>query len=140
MRASNISPRQRQVKSGDVMCDVDSNHFLLVADFSGNKIEMFDGNFKRVRLSREAFDDDRISLEFAPYNVQAVGANVVVTYTKQNSAKTGADDNCGDNCGFVDIFTAKGKLPPRLENGLWLRAPWGVALAPQDFGCFSHDR
>jgi uncharacterized protein (TIGR03118 family) len=26
-----------------------------------------------------------------------------------------------------------------LENGPWLRAPWGVALAPQDFGFFSHD-
>jgi uncharacterized protein (TIGR03118 family) len=62
-----------------------------------------------------------------------------VTYAKQNSAKTGADDNCGDNCGFVDIFTAKGKLLQRLENGPWLRAPWGVALAPQDFGFFSHD-
>jgi uncharacterized protein (TIGR03118 family) len=26
-----------------------------------------------------------------------------------------------------------------LENGPWLKAPWGVALAPQDFGFFSHD-
>ena len=117
----------------------EGNHFLLAANFSGNKIEMFDGNFKRVQLNRDAFDDDRMPREFAPYNVQAVGANVVVTYAKQNSAKTGADDNCGDNCGFVDIFTAKGKLLQRLENGPWLRAPWGVALAPQDFGFFSHD-
>ena len=48
----------------------EGNHFLLAANFSGNKIEMFDGNFKRVQLSREAFDDDRIPREFAPYNVK----------------------------------------------------------------------
>ena len=53
----------------------EGNHFLLAANFSGNTIEMFDGNFKRVQLSREAFDDDRIPREFAPYNVQAVGAS-----------------------------------------------------------------
>jgi uncharacterized protein (TIGR03118 family) len=27
----------------------------------------------------------------------------------------------------------------RLEHGDWLNAPWGVALAPLDFGRFSHD-
>ncbi|HEY2464498.1 MAG TPA: TIGR03118 family protein [Steroidobacteraceae bacterium] len=117
----------------------EGKHFLLAANFSGNKVEMFDTNFKRVHLSEEEFDDDRLPRDFAPYNVQAVGANVVVTYAKQNSAKTGADDNCGDDCGFVDVFTAKGKLLQRLEHGPWLRAPWGVALASQDFGFFSHD-
>lgn len=117
----------------------EGNHFLLAANFSGNKVEMFDKNFRRVHLSEEAFDDDRLPRDFAPYNVQAVGTNVIVTYAKQNAAKTGADDNCGDDCGFVDVFTAKGKLIQRLEHGPWLRAPWGVALAPQDFGVFSHD-
>jgi uncharacterized protein (TIGR03118 family) len=117
----------------------EGNHFLLAANFSANKIEMFDKTFKRVQLREDAFDDERLPRDFAPYNVQAVGANVVVTYAKQNSAKTGADNNCGDDCGFVDVFTAKGKLILRLEHGPWLRAPWGVALAPQDFGFFSHD-
>ena len=27
----------------------------------------------------------------------------------------------------------------RLEHGDWLNAPWGVTLAPLDFGRFSHD-
>jgi uncharacterized protein (TIGR03118 family) len=62
-----------------------------------------------------------------------------VTYAKRNAAKNGADDDCGEDCGWVDVFTAKGKLIQRLEHGPWLRAPWGVALAPQDFGFFSHD-
>jgi uncharacterized protein (TIGR03118 family) len=63
---------------------------------------------------------------------------VVVTYAKQNATKTAADDNCGDQCGFVDVFTGSGRLVQRLENGPGFQAPWGITLAPQDFGFFSH--
>jgi hypothetical protein len=31
-----------------------------------------------------------------------------------------------------------GQLPRRLEHGDWLNAPWGIALAPLDFGTLSH--
>ena len=41
--------------------------------------------------------------------------------------------------GYVDIYSSKGELLQRLEHGDWLNAPWGVALAPLDFGRFSHD-
>ena len=40
--------------------------------------------------------------------------------------------------GYVDIYTASGRLITRLQHGDWLNAPWGVALAPLDFGWFSH--
>jgi uncharacterized protein (TIGR03118 family) len=119
--------------------EMEGNHFLLAANFSQNRIEVFDKNFKRVTISEEAFNDERIPRDFAPYNVQAVGATVVVAYVKQNATKTAADDSCGEQCGFVDVFTASGRLVLRLEDGPWLQAPWGVALAPQDFGFFSHD-
>jgi hypothetical protein len=38
----------------------EGNHFLLAANFSQNRIEMFDKNFKRVDLSEEAFADDHV--------------------------------------------------------------------------------
>ena len=117
----------------------EGTHFLLAANFRQNRIEAFDATFKRAALGFGAFEDERIPRDFAPYNVQAVGATVVVTYAKQNATKTAADDTCGEQCGFVDVFTAGGRLVQRLENGPWFLAPWGVALAPQDFGFFSHD-
>jgi uncharacterized protein (TIGR03118 family) len=127
------------VFTGLTWIESDGDHFLLAANFSQNQIEEFDTNFKRVGLFEGAFEDDRIPNDFAPYNAQAVGANVVVTYAKQNATKTAADDNCGEQCGFVDVFTGSGRLVQRLENGPGFQAPWGVALAPQDFGFFSHD-
>jgi uncharacterized protein (TIGR03118 family) len=38
----------------------------------------------------------------------------------------------------VDVFSPSGRLLKRLEHGDWLSAPWGVTLAPSDFGTFSH--
>jgi len=38
--------------------------------------------------------------------------------------------------GYVDIYNSEGQLLQRLEHGDWLNAPWGVALAPLDFGKF----
>jgi uncharacterized protein (TIGR03118 family) len=131
--------KEGAVFTGLSWVEMDGNHFLLAANFSQNRIEKFDTNFTRVKVSPEAFEDELIPRDFAPYNVQAVGATVVVTYAKQNSTKNAADDTCGEQCGFVDVFTANGRLVQRLEPGPWLMAPWGVALAPQDFGFFSHD-
>jgi len=39
----------------------------------------------------------------------------------------------------VDIYSSDGQLLRRLEHGNWLNAPWGVTLAPSDFGRFSHE-
>jgi uncharacterized protein (TIGR03118 family) len=127
------------VFTGLTWIELEGHHFLLAANFSQKQIEMFDTNFKRVPLSSDLFDDDNLPRDFAPYNVQAVSGLVVVTYARQNASKTGADDNCGEQCGFVDLFNTRGVLVRRLQAGSWLRAPWGVALAPQDFGFFSHD-
>jgi uncharacterized protein (TIGR03118 family) len=125
--------------TGLTWIELEGHHFLLAANFSQKQIEMFDANFNRVPISSALFDDDTLPHDFAPYNVQAVSGFVVVTYAKQNASKTGADDNCGEQCGFVDLFNTHGALVRRLQAGSWLRAPWGVALAPQDFGFFSHD-
>ena len=127
------------VFTGLTWIEVDGAHFLLAANFSQDRIEAFDTNFKRVTLADMPFRAEHVPPGFAPYNVQAVGANVVVTYAKQNASRTSADDNCGEECGFVAVFTTTGRFLRHLENGPWFRAPWGVALAPQDFGFFSHD-
>ena len=45
----------------------------------------------------------------------------------------------GAGLGYVDVFSPSGKLLRRFEHGPWLNAPWGLALAPGDFGAFSHN-
>jgi uncharacterized protein (TIGR03118 family) len=44
----------------------------------------------------------------------------------------------GPGFGFVDVFDANGNLIRRFASRGRLNAPWGVALAPADFGRFSN--
>jgi uncharacterized protein (TIGR03118 family) len=59
-----------------------------------------------------------------------------VTFAKQDSAKH--DDVAGPGNGYVDIFDANGTLLKRLISGGTLNSPWGIALAPADFGDLSN--
>lgn len=38
---------------------------------------------------------------------------------------------------FVHVFSPHGQLLQRLQHGDWLNGPWGLTLAPSDFGEFS---
>jgi uncharacterized protein (TIGR03118 family) len=121
------------VFTGLTWVEFNGAHFLLAANFRENQIEVFDRNFTRASLPGQFQDTTRPS-GFAPYNIQAVGPLVVVTYAKQNAAQTAPVDAGG----IVAVFNAEGRFLFELQNGPWFRAPWGVALAPQDFGVFSH--
>jgi len=119
--------------------------FLYVANIRSGRIEVYDTNFKPANFGGdkggdkdggEAFLDHAIPEGFAPFNVQDVNGNLYVTYAKQNATKH--DDFDFPGFGFVDKFSPTGKLLQRLEKGPWLNAPWGVALAPANFGFFSN--
>ena len=87
--------------------------------------------------NNRAFTDRFLPRNFVPFNVQTIGNDIVVTYVLHQQGQPFETD--GPGLGYVDIFTAKGRLIQRFEHGDWLNAPWGVALAPQDFGSVSHD-
>lgn len=111
--------------------------FLYVADFRKGRVEIYDQSFNRVFTTEEQFDDDHLPHGFAPFNVQNIGGEIYVTFAKQDSAKH--DEVDGPGLGFVDVFSPSGRLLRRLESGWWLNGPWALAMAPGDFGVYSHD-
>ena len=128
------------VYKGATIVEVDGQKFILAANFRSGRIDVFDTNFNEVHLKDHdgAFDDDNIPDGFAPFNVQAYGPNVYVTYAKQDAAKHDPVQPGEPGDGFVDVFSLHGRLISRLEHGPWFNAPWGVVLTPADFGEFSH--
>ena len=126
------------VYKGATIIEVDGHKFLLAANFRSGRVDIFDTNFNQVHRDRDSFDDDRLPDGFAPFNVQAYGPNVYVTYALQDDAKHDPVQPGAPGDGFVDIFSLHGRLISRLEHGLWFNAPWGVVLTPADFGEFSH--
>jgi uncharacterized protein (TIGR03118 family) len=134
---------------------VNGKRFLYAANFTKGRVDVYDSTFQAVALSKKrsdgnfnddknngpfsehSFVDERLPDHYVPYNVQAIGNDIVVTYALHEESSPFETD--GPGLGFVDVFTSNGQLLRRLQHGDWLNAPWGVALAPLDFGRFSHD-
>ncbi|MFL6209578.1 MAG: TIGR03118 family protein [Pyrinomonadaceae bacterium] len=111
-------------------------NLLYVANFFGGTVDVFDTNFAPVILGGSAFIDPNLPAGFAPFNVQTIGGKIYVAYAKQDEEKE--DEVAGAGLGFVDAFDADGTLQMRLRSGPWLNAPWGIVLAPADFGLFGN--
>ena len=111
---------------------------LYAADFTLNRIEVFDASFNHVRAIEDAFRDGDDSDDpggYAPFNVQNLGGNLFVAYARRGS---GINELDGSGFGKVKIFSPEGRLLMKLQNGWWFNAPWGMAVAPSDFGPYSH--
>jgi uncharacterized protein (TIGR03118 family) len=132
---------------------INGKPFLYAANFNKGRVDVYDDAFHLVQLSKEHFNqdssngdghpagnpfvDEQLPHGYVPFNVQAIGNDIVVTYALHEEGSQFETD--GPGLGFVDIYSSTGQLLQRLEHGDWLNAPWGVALAPLDFGRFSHD-
>jgi uncharacterized protein (TIGR03118 family) len=125
----------RAVYKGCTLATTQFGTFLYVTNFKTGRIEVYDSTFHRV-FGLFGFHDERLPRGYAPFNIQNVGGNLVVTFAKKQQGSE--DEAHGPGLGRVDIFSPFGKLLARLDHGPFLNAPWGVAQAPSDFGVFSH--
>jgi uncharacterized protein (TIGR03118 family) len=145
--------------TGLTSATINGKRYLYAANFTKGTVDVYDNAFHKVTLkpnrdgnrddnygyrdgdrdndNNKPFTDDRLPRNFVPFNVQAIGNDIVVAYALHEEGNPFETD--GPGLGFVDVFSSDGQLLHRLEHGDWLNAPWGVALAPLDFGIYSHD-
>jgi len=124
------------VYTGLAIANNGAGNFLLAANFSKSKIDVFDSKFTPATLSGN-FTDPSVPSGFAPFNVHVIGNQVFVTYAQQNPA--GGPPTTGAAAGYVSVFDDNGKFVAHAISGGNLNAPWGVALAPASFGAFGGD-
>jgi len=106
---------------------------LYASDFHNNEVAVFDSSWTLV----DRFTDPGLPEGYAPFGIQAIGGNVFVTFAKQDA--DAEDEVAGQGRGFVDEFDTAGNLVARVAQHGQLNAPWGLALAPSDFGRFAGD-
>jgi uncharacterized protein (TIGR03118 family) len=135
---------------------VDDHRYLYVANASKGRVDVYDNMFHLVDLGqdngsrhysifgddpqsngRKPFEDPQLPGDYVPFNVATIGNDIVVTYVLDPPGQQ--RPTAGPGFGYVDVFNSSGRLLLRLEHGAWLNVPWGLALAPLDFGRFSHD-
>jgi len=116
--------------TGLAMASSGGQNFLYTADprlLPG--IDVFDSHFNKVTLAGN-FTDPRLPAGFAPYNIQNINGHLFVTYLTTASGG-GVVAEFNPDGTFVRQITANGTGGP-------LQAPWGITLAPANFGRFSN--
>jgi uncharacterized protein (TIGR03118 family) len=110
---------------------------LYATNFRSGKIDTFNSTFGQATLTG-SFTDPHLPAGYAPFGIQNINGKLYVTYAVQDAAKH--DDVAGAGNGIVDVFDTNGNFLQRLvSNGSVLNSPWGLALAPGNFGEFSND-
>jgi len=101
---------------------------LFAANFRSGKVEMYDQNFGFVK----SFTDTTLPSGYAPFNARVLNGQLYVTFALQDAAKH--DDVAGHGHGFVDVFDLNGNFVRRLVSNGDLNSPWGLEIAPSNFG------
>ena len=106
---------------------------LYVTNFHAAKVEVYDNSFAPIQIAGR-FVDPTIPSGFAPFGIANINGSIYVTYAKQDA--DAEDDVAGAGLGFVSVFDTQGNFIKRLISRGALNAPWGLALAPNNFGPF----
>ena len=104
---------------------------LYATNFHAGTVDVFDASFHAVP---GGFTDPDLPAGYAPFGIRALGGVIYVTYALQDADKH--DDVAGVGHGFVNAFDTDGHLLRRVASRGRLNSPWGLALAPADFGQF----
>jgi uncharacterized protein (TIGR03118 family) len=124
------------IYKGLAIASTSGGDMLYATDFHNGRVDVFDESFDRV-ATPGAFKDPDIPSRFAPFGIQNINGDIFVTYAKQDAARE--DDVAGRHLGYVDEFDTSGNLVRRIASRGPLNSPWGLALAPSNFGTASGD-
>jgi len=124
------------VFTGVTQANVGTTTYLYAANSAsvGGGIDVYDSNWNNVTATTFAgkFANPNPALGAVPFNIQQIGANLYVTY-----ANLGPTGNALPG-GYVVEYDASGNVLQVISSGPFA-APWGITLAPSNFGSFSND-
>jgi uncharacterized protein (TIGR03118 family) len=106
---------------------------LYATDFHNAKIDVYDATFTKIMTSGN-WTDPHMPAHFGPFGIAALNGNIYVSYALQDAD---AEDDLPGR-GIVDVFDTEGNFLRRGTSQAGLNAPWGMVIAPADFGHFSN--
>ncbi|WNZ21420.1 TIGR03118 family protein [Leptolyngbya sp. NK1-12] len=122
---------------GVAITDFEQNNRLYAVDFDDTpSIQVYDGNFQDIS-DQVQFTNPFAVEGYAAYNIQTLGDSLYVTYAQPLPDVPG-DELVGPGLGKLAQFDFDGNLIATWDDGGLLNAPWGLAIAPADFGEFSN--
>jgi uncharacterized protein (TIGR03118 family) len=122
----------------DAYAKAGGNH-LFAADIRNNVIRVFDNKWKDVTDGYHFQTPDSVG-HLAPFNIADLGGHLFVSYAEFDpDSDEGQEQVVGAGLGHVVEFNEDGTLVRDFRDHGVLNVPWGMAIAPADFGAFSND-
>lgn len=122
--------------TGVAVTDFKSGNRLYVTEFNARqRVEVYDGAWKPVKVAGD-FRDPATNEQCAIYNLQYMNGKLYAAW-----AHVGDDPGEEDRFpgyGHISVFDLEGRLLQSFEHRLELNAPWGMAIAPANFGAMSN--
>ena len=109
--------------------------YLYAANNITGTIDVFDTNFSKVTLAGSFVDPGRNPNGLVPFNIENIGLHLWVTYAVPGPPASAAPPGSG----FVSEFNMDGTFVRRFAGSGTLSSPWGIAIAPANFGKYSND-
>jgi uncharacterized protein (TIGR03118 family) len=109
-------------------------NYVYAANFGQGTIDVLDGTYQAASLGATAFQDATLPAGYLPFNIQAFGNMLYVTYAQKDATGRSV---AGAGLGYVNTFNPDGSFSARFASQGALNAPWGMSMAPAGFGSFA---
>ncbi|CAN5840485.1 TIGR03118 family protein [soil metagenome] len=120
--------------TGLAITEQPSGNRLFIADFGLETVIVLDDQWRPIKTAGD-WSDPKAPENFRIYNFQFLDGKVYATWARQGDA-TGEEDR-HPGYGYITVFDTEGRLLQSFEHRMELNAPWGMAIAPADFGALS---
>jgi uncharacterized protein (TIGR03118 family) len=125
------------VYKGLAIGDPGAGPVIYATNFRDGVVEMYGASFQFMgSFTDPGIRPDAKRPGFAPFGIRNIDGLLYVTFAVQNVERH--DDVAGPGNGFVDVFDLSGVFVRRFSTGGTLNSPWGLAIAPANFGPLSH--
>jgi uncharacterized protein (TIGR03118 family) len=113
----------------------EKNNRLYVCNLGLERLDIFDHEFKPIIVSGD-FLDPNVPTAYSHYNIQYIDGVLFVAWARVGDDP--GEEDAYPGYGYLSEFDTEGNLLASYEHTLDQNAPWGIAVAPPNFGALSN--
>lgn len=108
---------------------------LYVTDFQNSTIRVLDSQWRDVTSSVAFARPVNIPANYSPYNIQLLDGHLYVAFAAVDvDAEEPASDVPAPGAGHIVVYDLDGHIVKEMADAGRLNSPWGLAIAPENFG------
>lgn len=114
-----------------------SNNRLYVADFQNKTIRVLDNRWADITAGVPFARPASLPANYSPFNIQCLAGRLYVAYAELDpDAEEPATDVPSPGAGRVVAYDFDGRIVQEFADAGSLNSPWGLEIAPKNFGPF----